>query len=120
MSERLTCTLCGGPHPAGVRGRMRHLRAEHPIAFRALVFRLVVPWLYLTVVLAFLASSLPVWVPIVALMTSLAVGFELKRRAAVGMDDSFRPTLGQMLRAGGYGAIALFALFALVAVLARG
>lgn len=99
---------------------MHHLRAEHPSAFRALVLRLAIPWLYLIVVLVSLAFSLPIWIPIVALVAAMGVSLSLRRRAAIEAGGNSRPTPGQMLRAGGYGAIALFALLAVVAVLSRG
>ncbi|MGZ5212990.1 MAG: hypothetical protein ACXWEJ_01735 [Actinomycetota bacterium] len=93
--------------------------AEHRSTFRALMFRLVVPWLYLSVVLAFLAFSLPIWTPTVALVAALTVGFALRRRAALEAGSASRPAPGQLLRAGGYGAIALFTLLAVVAAVSR-
>ena len=120
MSEPSACTLCGELLEPRVRHRARHLEAGHPAAFRALVLRLAVPWLYLIVVLAFLAFSLPIWVPIVALVAAMGISFALRRRATSEAGGGARPTPGQLLRAGGYGAIALFALLAVVAALSRG
>jgi len=120
VSALPACTLCGDRLEAGAGPRVRHLRAEHPSTFRALILRLVTPWLYLVVVLSFLASSLPAWVPIVALVAALAGGFALRRRVAMGSGDASRPSPGQLLRAGGYGAIALFALLSVVVALSRG
>lgn len=120
MSEPAACMLCEHPLEPGVRARMRHLRDAHPDAFRAFVLRLVIPWIYLIVVLAFLAWSLPIWVPVVALVGAMGASFALRRRAAVEAGGVMRPTPGQFLRAGGYGAIALFALLAVVAILSRG
>ncbi|MEO8422758.1 MAG: hypothetical protein ABI595_02465 [Actinomycetota bacterium] len=119
MSEPRICVLCEEPLEPGVRDRARHLRAEHPSAHRALVLRLVTPWLYLAAVLAFLAFSLAIWVPIVALVAALGASFAFRRRAALEAGGVARPTPGQMLRAGGYGAMALVAVLFVIAFLSR-
>lgn len=120
MSDRVACVLCGDPLDPGVRARLGHLKVGHPQAYRALLLRLAIPWLYLAVVLAFLAFSLSIWVPIVALVLAMGASFAFRRRAAMESGGPTRPEPRQMLRSGGYGAIALFALLAIIAVLSRG
>jgi small-conductance mechanosensitive channel len=120
MSDPTTCTLCDAPLEAGVRPRLRHLRAAHPAAYRGLVLRLALPWVFLVVVLAFLAFSLPSWVPVLALIAALVASFALRRNAMIEAGGPSRPSLRQMLRAGGYGAIALFAVLLLMTALTRG
>jgi hypothetical protein len=116
----MMCTLCDTPLEPGVRPRLRHLRAEHPASYRGLVLRLALPWAFLVVVLAFLAFPLPIWVPVAALVAALVASFALRRDAMIEAGGPSRPSLRQMLRAGGYGAIALFAALLLVTALSRG
>jgi hypothetical protein len=120
MSDPTDCTICGDPLEPGVRARFRHLREVHPAAYRGLVLRLALPWLFLLVVLGFLAFALPIWVPVVALVAALVTSFALRRNAVIEAGGPSRPSLRQMLRAGGYGAIALFAMLLLVTALSRG
>ncbi len=120
MSAPSTCALCGDDLSSGVGDRLRHLRAAHPAAHRALLYRLATPWIYLGSVLTFLAFSLSIGVPIVTLVIVLAIGWVFRRRAAIETGSgAARPTAGQLLRAGGYGAIALFALLAIFSALSR-
>jgi len=110
-----TCNICHDALPAGVWTRLRHLRAAHPAAHRALIFRLAAPWAYLVVLLSSIALRLPIWVPIVGLASTLVTSFTLRRRAAIEAgSDAFRSTPREALRAGGYGVLALFALLAIL------
>lgn len=115
----VACSICGDALSTGVGTRLRHLRSAHPAAHRALLFRLAVPWAYLLVLWSYIALALPIWVPIVGLAAALVASFTLRRRAAIENGPAaFLSTPRQALRAGGYGALALFALLAVLSFLA--
>jgi len=97
------CELCGA-RAETFRDRLAHLRAEHPVYARGLIFRLVAPGVFLAVVLILAATHAPPWTYLGALFVSFGMLFFGKVRSRVERSRAgARPTLElkRLIREGG-------------------